>query len=125
MASACCTHKTHNHLIQQLLLSRDSICSSWLRPSTHHTQDRIVGGHTHHPLITHVEQEDGAKDEQDRAYVRALLLACFAAQNRCLLATQSLLETCLQLYRSGFFIDDIQSALSIAGMPADWLGKFG
>ena len=70
-----------------------------------------------------MEQEDGAKDEQDRAYVRALLLACFAAQNRCLLATQSLLETCLQLYRSGFFIDDIQSALSIAGMPADWLGQ--
>ena len=62
-------------------------------------------------------QEDNTKDEQDRAYVRALLMACFAAQNRCLLATQSLLETCLQLYKAGFQIDDIQSALSIAGMP--------
>ena len=47
--------------------------------------------------------------------MHALVLACFAAQNRCLLATRSLLDASLRMYRAGFLLDEVQQALSLRG----------
>ena len=63
-------------------------------------------------------QAEAARDRQDRAYVHALVLACFAAQNRCLLTTRSLLDASLQMFRSGFLLDEVQQALAMRGAPA-------
>ena len=51
----------------------------------------------------------------DPRFLRALVLAYCASQNRSLTAARCVLETVLELYRLGYTAHDVEVALSIAG----------
>ena len=44
---------------------------------------------------------------QERRFVRALLLAWFASQNRSLCAARCLVEVVIEMYREGVTVDDV------------------
>ncbi|PSC70908.1 hypothetical protein C2E20_5721 [Micractinium conductrix] len=63
--------------------------------------------------------QGGSLDEdeaRERRFVRALLLAYFASQNRSLFAAKCMAEVVIQMYREGVTVDDVKVALSLAGL---------
>lgn len=48
-----------------------------------------------------------AEAGQERRFVRALLLAWFASQNRSLFAARCLVEVVIEMYREGVTVDDV------------------
>ena len=61
--------------------------------------------------------QQAIEDAQDRKFVQALLLAWFATPNRSLLPLRCLVETATEMYKSGFWLQDLQLALSVASTP--------
>ncbi|KAL4428301.1 hypothetical protein ABPG75_002390 [Micractinium tetrahymenae] len=56
------------------------------------------------------------EEARERAYVRALLLAFFASQNRSLFAAKCFVEVVIEIYQQGATVDDVKVALSLAGL---------
>ncbi|KAL4423032.1 hypothetical protein ABPG77_002066 [Micractinium sp. CCAP 211/92] len=61
-------------------------------------------------------EPDAGEDARERAYVRALLLAFFASQNRSLFAAKCFVEVVIEMYQQGASVDDVKVALSLAGL---------
>ena len=55
-----------------------------------------------------------SEDAQDRKFIHALLLAWFATPNRSLFPSRCLVETAIEMYQSGLWLQDLQLALSVA-----------
>lgn len=49
----------------------------------------------------------GADELQERRFLRALLLAFFASQNRSLMAAKCFVEVVLAMYREGVTVDEV------------------
>ncbi|KAK9813793.1 hypothetical protein WJX73_010091 [Symbiochloris irregularis] len=64
------------------------------------------------------KQLTDAEDAQDRRFVHALLLAWFAAPNRSVFPLRCLVETAMEMYRSGLWLQDLQLALSVATLES-------
>lgn len=76
------------------------------------------------PAATAAASEQGGPEDapelgeeaRERAYVRALLLAFFASQNRSLFAAKCFVEVVVEMYQQGATVDDVKVALSLAGL---------
>ncbi|KAK9832512.1 hypothetical protein WJX81_003538 [Elliptochloris bilobata] len=63
------------------------------------------------------DQEQEA-DQELQGYLRALLLAYLASQNRSLFAARCLVQTCIEAHRSGISLRDLEGALTVAGLQS-------
>lgn len=69
---------------------------AWLQPSPHAA-----------PALQAAPPDSDAAAGQERRFVRSLLLAWFASQNRSLFAARCLVEVVIEMYQEGVTVDDV------------------